>query len=49
MIREAGGDAESARDALERALALNPRFSVLHADTAAAALERLEATVAGRR
>ena len=48
LIREAGGDAESARDALERALALNPRFSVLHADTAAAALERLEATVAGR-
>ena len=49
LIREAGGDAESARDALERALALNPRFSVLQADTAAAALERLEATVAGRR
>ena len=47
LIREATGDAAGAREALTRALALNPRFSALHADTAAAALARLEAT-AGR-
>ena len=47
LIREAGGDLVGAREALRSALALNPRFSVLHAGPAAATLERLEATAAG--
>ena len=49
LIREAAGELDGARAALGRALDLNPRFSVLHAGLAAAALERLEATAAGGR
>lgn len=43
-IREANGDLVGAREALRLALERNPRFSVLDADAAAAALERVEAT-----
>jgi tetratricopeptide (TPR) repeat protein len=43
MIHHALGDAGRARDHLARALAINPRFHVRHAETAAAVLRGLEA------
>jgi hypothetical protein len=44
MVYKGVGDNERAVDYLERALDLNPRFSVLYADTAAQALEELRST-----
>jgi tetratricopeptide (TPR) repeat protein len=41
MIAAAQGDASAARDYLGRALAINPRFHVLHAEEAAATLKQL--------
>lgn len=41
MIAAAQGDTSAARDYLGRALAINPRFHVLHAEEAAAALKQL--------
>jgi tetratricopeptide (TPR) repeat protein len=41
MISKALGQTEQARDYLQRAVSSNPRFSVLYADQAAAALEEL--------
>ena len=43
MIHRALGEHDAARIALSRALALNPRFHVLHADVAASALAELKA------
>src|SRR4029453_10354871 len=43
MIHRALGEDDAARTALARALALNPRFHVLHAEAAAAALAELRA------
>jgi tetratricopeptide (TPR) repeat protein len=43
MISRALGQDEQAREYLQRALDLNPHFSLLHADTATAALDELEA------
>jgi tetratricopeptide (TPR) repeat protein len=43
MIHRALGEHDAARTALARALALNPRFHVLHAEAAAAALAELTA------
>ena len=43
MIHRALGEDDAARTALARALALNPRFHVLHADVAASALAELRA------
>jgi len=43
MIHRALGEDDAARTALARALALNPRFHVLHADAAASALAELRA------
>ena len=41
MIAKALGQTEQAREYLQRAVSLNPRFSVLYADEAVAALEEL--------
>jgi hypothetical protein len=41
MIHQAVGNAEQAREYLERALATNPRFHLLHADVAGETLEKL--------
>jgi tetratricopeptide (TPR) repeat protein len=46
MVRQANGDAAGAREYLQQALGANPRFSVLHAGTAAAALDELQALAA---
>jgi tetratricopeptide (TPR) repeat protein len=43
MIHRALGEHDAARTALARALALNPRFHVLHADVAASTLAELKA------
>jgi len=43
LIHRALGEHDAARAALARALTLNPRFHVLHADVAAAALAELQA------
>src|SRR3989442_8801 len=43
LIHEARGDADGAARHVARALALNPDFHVLHAETAARTLERLRA------
>jgi tetratricopeptide (TPR) repeat protein len=43
MIHRALGEHDAARTALARALALNPRFHVLHADVATSALAELKA------
>jgi hypothetical protein len=45
VIAAANGDDNEARRLLGEALATNPRFSVLHADEARAALDRLESSV----
>jgi tetratricopeptide (TPR) repeat protein len=42
MIRLALGDEDGARSFLRRAVAVNPNFSILHADTAERVLARLE-------
>ena len=41
MIKKALWQKEQARDYLQMALSANPRFSILHADEAVAALEEL--------
>jgi Flp pilus assembly protein TadD len=41
VVEASAGDAAAARQALQRALDLNPTFSRLHAPRAAALLERL--------
>ena len=41
MIHQAVGDAQKAREFLEKALATNPRFHVLQADVAQQAFEKL--------
>jgi tetratricopeptide (TPR) repeat protein len=43
MIARSLGQDEQAREYLQRAVVLNPHFSLLYADTAAAALDELEA------
>ncbi|MDP9352352.1 MAG: tetratricopeptide repeat protein, partial [Chloroflexota bacterium] len=49
MIAKALGQTEQAREYLQRAVSLNPRFSVLYADEAVAALEELGVkTTSGR-
>ena len=45
MIEERLGDYEGARDYLERAVAINPRFSVLYSETAADTLRELQSVV----
>jgi tetratricopeptide (TPR) repeat protein len=50
MIYERLGDNEKARDYLQRAIALNPQFHLLHADVARATLQKLsEQRTAGAR
>jgi tetratricopeptide (TPR) repeat protein len=50
MIYESLGDNEKARDYLQRAIALNPQFHLLHADVARATLQKLsEQRTAGAR
>jgi hypothetical protein len=43
MIAKALGEKEQAREYLQQTLDLNPHFSLLHEDTAVAALEDLRA------
>ncbi len=45
MIYDRLGDYDRARDYLERSVQINPRFSVLYAETAADTLERLQSVV----
>ena len=45
MIYDRIGEYEKARDYLERAVEINPRFSVLYAETAADTIQRLQPVV----